>query len=779
MRVRGGGLGQVYRTVEFHFHWGSTDDLGSEHAVNGRKYPLEMHIVNYAEKYGNVKAAMTQPDGLAVLGVFFEISDKDNPQFTNVDEALRHVHKAGQHATINQLRLRSLLPDDLSRFWRYNGSLTTPFCFESVTWTLFSEPQKISKSQLETLRSLLHEEGHDLADHGGHHTAPSKLLDNWRPLQPLNGRVVKQSFHGDFMSSKPYLDTKMTPFDTAVPVTATSGRHEGSAVTIMYNINPNVQPTAGQETAKLSGMSQGGDRMQSQIIELNNFNSQQSFGTEPKEEKLLIYNQGSPGVINSAPTMLSSEKSQRGDVNGAMGLADGQMLQTSHGMEANSGPEASMNLQGKSGQQTSSSTTPDLHKNVGLTQHNSPMSSSSGTAISGLRLRSSLGDKDVSRNFQVYQSLTSGKVSSVINTSTPTPTARLSTFPVRVQGSETHTPIQNLPLSQSLRSQSLASSGGTTNPQANHVSHSSLRNGQIDSRIAHGMAQQANIHHQMPPVVRHVQPISPTALNQDSNLHSQRQRHNSLQQQAPHLHRPPTSQQLRAIFERLAATNRANSRLRMLSSGAAAIPRLKTQQMNSASGTSIINSPPSSEHQAPVSKDNQLRRDPNLQPRTSSTSMQSTLISPNTNTDYNGAIISSHSSPQTHWQQLYQQQANTHQNGYRQGIPQQLNRQQQLYPQQSPFQQQGRPPRQYFLPSIYSPASGVDNTNLYYAADPGISGPGSSIMSVPQVFPVNNAQQGNANSQLQSVGLVRPGYEQGNNWQSLSFQNQQYPFLVY
>ena len=42
MSVSGGGLPGVYNTVQLHFHWGSTSSNGSEHTMNGRRYPMEV-----------------------------------------------------------------------------------------------------------------------------------------------------------------------------------------------------------------------------------------------------------------------------------------------------------------------------------------------------------------------------------------------------------------------------------------------------------------------------------------------------------------------------------------------------------------------------------------------------------------------------------------------------------------------------------------------------------------------------------------------------------------
>ena len=56
--------------------------------------------------------------------------------------------RADQKVSIPAFDIQSLLPKDLGRYYRYNGSLTTPPCYQSVIWTLFHERVQISKEQV-------------------------------------------------------------------------------------------------------------------------------------------------------------------------------------------------------------------------------------------------------------------------------------------------------------------------------------------------------------------------------------------------------------------------------------------------------------------------------------------------------------------------------------------------------------------------------------------------------------------------------------------------------
>ncbi|CAL8282203.1 unnamed protein product [Merluccius merluccius] len=164
LTVSGGGLSTTYNSLQFHLHWGNGYAVpGSEHTVNGMRYPMEMHIVNMKQSFnGNVTLALADSEGLAALGFFIEVMDGDataSPASWNtLASYLANITNSGDSANINsQISMDDLLDGvDRSRYYRYLGSLTTPTCNEVVIWTVFKDPIKVSKDVINRFNSTVH-----------------------------------------------------------------------------------------------------------------------------------------------------------------------------------------------------------------------------------------------------------------------------------------------------------------------------------------------------------------------------------------------------------------------------------------------------------------------------------------------------------------------------------------------------------------------------------------------------------------------------------------------
>jgi len=192
--IMGGRLpeGERFNFLQLHWHWGSNSSQGSEHTLNGKEFPIEIHLVHVNTKYLDENGAPTndnlvQPDGLAVLGVFYEISEEDNAGLTDVlakvsDVAVEAARKrkkgrAGPVALDMNLALETLLPADTRHYYHYQGGLTTPTCNEAVLWTNFMSMQTISEAQLAIFRTMTDSDS-------------VSIVDNYRPPQPLNARTL-------------------------------------------------------------------------------------------------------------------------------------------------------------------------------------------------------------------------------------------------------------------------------------------------------------------------------------------------------------------------------------------------------------------------------------------------------------------------------------------------------------------------------------------------------------------------------------------------------------
>jgi carbonic anhydrase len=150
-----GAAGIVLRGARWdllQFHWHTP----SEHEVEGRHTPMEMHLVH------------SRADGaLLVVAVFIERG--------RANRALGPLFRAlpaapGATRDMANARLRDLLPGR-RRSFRYSGSLTTPPFTEPVRFIVFADPLEASRRQIGRFQEVFPD-------------------GNAREVQRLNGRRV-------------------------------------------------------------------------------------------------------------------------------------------------------------------------------------------------------------------------------------------------------------------------------------------------------------------------------------------------------------------------------------------------------------------------------------------------------------------------------------------------------------------------------------------------------------------------------------------------------------
>jgi carbonic anhydrase len=163
-RVEAGGL-----TLELQsFHWHTP----SEHLVEGRPAPLELHLVHRAGD-ALLVAAVLSVMGAAdpVIAPAFDLIEGFDPA------SLRPGEPQCRPARIV---LDGLLPAGRS-ILRYDGSLTTAPFTEGVAWVVFSEPREASPGQVAAHHRLV---SSGLPLFGPRENPPG----NARPVQDLAGR---------------------------------------------------------------------------------------------------------------------------------------------------------------------------------------------------------------------------------------------------------------------------------------------------------------------------------------------------------------------------------------------------------------------------------------------------------------------------------------------------------------------------------------------------------------------------------------------------------------
>ena len=145
---------KTYELVQFHFHH------PSETEINGRRSPMELHLV-HQDKDGH----------LAVVAVLLNEGQANQ----TVSTVWNHLPpKQGTEFAPEQVEIDAiqLLPPN-HRYYTFPGSLTTPPCTENVTWIVLATPVMLTKEQIAKFAAI--------------------YPNNGRPTQPLNGRTVLES----------------------------------------------------------------------------------------------------------------------------------------------------------------------------------------------------------------------------------------------------------------------------------------------------------------------------------------------------------------------------------------------------------------------------------------------------------------------------------------------------------------------------------------------------------------------------------------------------------
>lgn len=144
--------GDIYKLRGFHFH------APSEHTINGKYYPLELHLVHENERKETL-----------VVSVFIKQGKENDNLDDLIDEAVTKIKNGTEHKLI-LFNPAKLLPKSKTHF-QYAGSLTTPPCSEGVIWILLSDPIQDSKENIKYFKT-------NIIDH------------NSRFLQKLNHRLI-------------------------------------------------------------------------------------------------------------------------------------------------------------------------------------------------------------------------------------------------------------------------------------------------------------------------------------------------------------------------------------------------------------------------------------------------------------------------------------------------------------------------------------------------------------------------------------------------------------